>query len=108
MNPTRLLRPAAGLICILLFATLPAAAQIDQTVLDGIKTMTFQHHGALNSLDELNVIRQRIDAGVEPWASNYQKMATSSLASLGYTPHPVAHLVNGSDETDQVTDALAA
>ncbi len=48
--------------------------------------MTFRHEAALNTNAELNYIKTQINAGAEPWASNYSKMANSPSASLAYTP----------------------
>lgn len=49
----------------------------------------FRHPGLLNSLEELQSIRAKIEAGKEPWKSGFEQMKKSNYASLDYKPKPV-------------------
>ena len=49
---------------------------------------TFKHPGLLNSKEELQFIKQKIQAGVEPWKSAFDQMKAIKYASLTYKPHP--------------------
>lgn len=72
-----------------------ADAITGQNVLNAIPTMSFKHGAALNTTAEINKIKASIRAKQEPQYSNFQKLVTSSLASLDYTPHPVAAVSQG-------------
>jgi hypothetical protein len=49
---------------------------------------TFKHPGLLNSMEELQFIKQKIQAGAEPWKSAFDQMKGTKYASLTYIPHP--------------------
>src|SRR5271156_4415218 len=49
---------------------------------------TFKHPGLLNSMEELQFIKQKIQAGEEPWKSAFEQMKETKYASLTYKPHP--------------------
>ena len=49
---------------------------------------TFKHPGLLNSMEELQFIKQKITAVEEPWKSAFEQMKGSKWADLKYTPHP--------------------
>ncbi|MCE0497560.1 MAG: alginate lyase family protein [Methylacidiphilales bacterium] len=49
---------------------------------------TFKHPGLLNSMEELQFIKQKIQAGEEPWKSAFEQMKAIKYASLTYKPHP--------------------
>lgn len=48
----------------------------------------FKHPGLLNNLEELQLVKKKIEAGEEPWKSAFEQMKASKLASLNYKPHP--------------------
>jgi len=48
---------------------------------------TFKHPGLLNSLEELQFIKQKIAAGEEPWKSAFEQMKATKFADLKYKPH---------------------
>lgn len=48
----------------------------------------FRHPGILNTTDELKVIKAKIEAGKEPWQSNFSVLKSSPAAALNYTPKP--------------------
>jgi hypothetical protein len=109
MKMQKLLLIVFGLLCVIFGTIAPAKAQINQTILDQIKTMTFQHQGMTNKMSDLNFIKQQINNGVEPWASNYHKMATSGSASLTYTPNAMDYPTNtNGGENREMNDAMAA
>jgi hypothetical protein len=74
----------------------------------------FQHPGILNNQDELNFIRDRVQARAEPWAGAFNRMMKSRYASLSYTPKPRAVVEAGPYSTpdigagDEKSDAIAA
>jgi len=111
MKPQKLLLMLIGLLCTIFSTITPVKAQINQPILDQIKTMTFQHQGMTNKLSDLNFIKQQINNGVEPWASNFHKLATSntSYTSLTYTPNAVDYPTNtNGGEALEMKDAVAA
>jgi hypothetical protein len=48
----------------------------------------FRHPGVLNTQEQLDFIRGRVEAGAQPWKSAFEKMSASRLADLSYTPRP--------------------
>lgn len=55
---------------------------------DSLKTTTvsaFVHPGVFNSNEELNFIKQKVNAGEQPWKSGYDKMLTYGGSSLSVT-----------------------
>jgi hypothetical protein len=48
----------------------------------------FKHPGVLVTQPQLELVRERVAAGSEPWKSAFEKMAGSRYASLDYTPKP--------------------
>ena len=53
----------------------------------------FTHPGILNSLEELQFIKGKINAGAEPWKSAFSKLDKSWYGGLKWKPSPCA-LVN--------------
>jgi hypothetical protein len=74
----------------------------------------FRHPGILNNQAELDFIRDRVQAGAEPWKSAFNKLATSRYASLAYVPRPRAVVEAGPYSRpdigagDEKSDAIAA
>ena len=68
----------------------------------------FRHPGALNSLPELNKIRDKITAGEEPWKSAYQQMLASPYARPNYNARPAALVTKGITEATEIRDAVGA
>lgn len=48
----------------------------------------FNHPGLLNSLEELQFVKKKIEAGEEPWKSAFEAMKASKWANPRYKPHP--------------------
>ena len=48
----------------------------------------FNHPGLLNDLEELQLIKKKIEAGEEPWKSAFESMKATKWASLEHKPHP--------------------
>ncbi|MFA7344274.1 MAG: LamG-like jellyroll fold domain-containing protein [Terrimicrobiaceae bacterium] len=105
-------QPVLAGLCALFCAVGPANAQINQTMLDQIKTMTFNHEGALNTDAELQFIKAQIQKNAQPWSRNYERLGRAG--SLTYTPHPVAHVSQGFSGdadvggADLINDSIAA
>ncbi|GAA4553132.1 alginate lyase family protein [Amycolatopsis samaneae] len=78
------------------------------------RAAAFTHPGVSDTRQSLDFVRQRIDAGAEPWKSAFAQLKASPLASLDRTPKPRADVQCGSRSkpdigcTDERTDALAA
>jgi Alginate lyase len=74
----------------------------------------FRHPGILNNQAELDFIRDRVQAGAEPWKSAFNKLTNSRYASLAYTPRPRAVVEAGPYSRpdlgagDEKSDAIAA
>lgn len=50
----------------------------------------FKHPGVLDTREQLDFVRARVQAGDEPWASAFAKLKESRYASLSYTASPRA------------------
>ena len=88
-----------GLISALLAITGNARASESSDALSQITgAFEFRHPGALNDLAELKRIRQHIEAGEEPWKSNFSKLEASSYARADYEAHPSAVVSLGATE----------
>jgi hypothetical protein len=74
----------------------------------------FVHPGVLVSQAGLDLVKQKVAAGLEPWKSAYADLRHSSYASLSWRPQPRASVDCGSNSnpdrgcTDERDDALAA
>lgn len=74
----------------------------------------FVHPGLLHSQAELKFIKQNINTGQQPWKSAWEQLQSSDVASLAYTPKPVAKVVRGVrnnpniGSSDMSSDAAAA
>lgn len=76
--------------------------------------VTFHHPGILNNQEELDFIRDRVQAGAEPWKSAFTRLTESRYASLAYTPRPRVVVEAGPHSRpdigagDEKSDAIAA
>ena len=74
----------------------------------------FVHPGVLVDQAQLDFVKAQIAAKKDPWLSAYNAAAASSLASLSYTPHPIADVQCGPVSnpdigcTDEKNDSAAA
>ncbi len=66
--------------------TLDAAPEVMRRDAGGV----FRHPGILVNQDQLDFIKAKIAAGVEPWASAFAKAKSSKWGALSYKPTPVA------------------
>ncbi|WP_275001139.1 alginate lyase family protein [Promicromonospora iranensis] len=88
-------------------------AEVPAEVLADVPT-TFTHPGVHVSRSQLDFVRQRVQAGAQPWRRAYDSMMASRYASLSYTAHPRAVVECGSYSnpnngcTDEREDAIAA
>jgi len=77
---------------------------------------TFRHPGLLTSLEELQRVKARIEAGQEPWKSAFETLKASKWAKLNYQPKPREVVSSGftgagggtGGAFDQNDDAIAA
>ena len=82
---------AAGLIWVSL-----AAADVSDTrnvlpaPLAGVTKSSagFYHPGVLVNRAQLDFVKSKITAGIEPWKSAFQAAKSDALGSVSYTPHP--------------------
>ncbi len=102
--------------CIAVIATLSigilangaSADQPGQILARITPTFKFRHPGALNTLPELQKIRDRIASGEEPWKSAFQQLQASPYARRDYTARPVTVFTKGNTEANEIRDAVAA
>jgi hypothetical protein len=75
---------------------------------------SFRHPGVLVSREQLDFLKGRIAVGAQPWKAAYDRMRSSSYASLSYAPKPRAVVECGSYSnpnygcSDERNDAVAA
>lgn len=88
-------------VCFL-FSLLATRTQADapkvmdaQNTLPVVVPQTFRHPGIMNTTAELQFIRKKIEAGEEPWKSNFEKLKNSNYTKLSYTPRPVKVATSG-------------
>lgn len=62
----------------------------------------FVHPGMLHSQEELEFIKKKLAASEEPWKSGWEKLRTSDISSLSYTPEPTAKVVRGARNNPDV------
>jgi len=55
---------------------------------------SFKHPGVLNSLESLNFVKTKVNAGEQPWKDAFDSMMASNYGSLTRTPHPSATIVS--------------
>ena len=74
----------------------------------------FVHPGVLVSKAQLDLIKAKVNANVEPWKTIYAQMAASKYGKLTYTPTPFVTVVRGASGTpmpgctEEVDDGHAA
>ena len=74
----------------------------------------FHHPGVLVSQPGLDLVKQKLAAGAEPWKSAYADLRGSAYASLSWRPHPRAVVECGPNSnpdrgcTDEHMDGVAA
>jgi hypothetical protein len=55
----------------------------------------FQHPGILHTQVEIDRMRAKVDAGVEPWKGGWDRLAASPFAQTSYQPDPQAEVCAG-------------
>lgn len=74
----------------------------------------FVHPGMLHSNSELTFIKGKLASGEEPWKSAWEQLDSAKVASLNYSPRPIANVVRGArnrpdiGSSDMSGDAAAA
>ncbi len=74
-------------------------------VLAQIETMTVKHDGLVVTNKTLAEIKAHIEAGDEPWATNFERLKKHESASLSYTPTPYEYPSAGLYGTDDAGHA---
>jgi hypothetical protein len=89
----------------ILTATPAATSMITLTNVPG--TRTWAHPGALDSKAELDFVKAKIQAGIQPWKGEFDRAVNSSFANQ--TPHALAH-INSTTEDANISrdDAIGA
>lgn len=69
----------------------PAYASVNvslknETTLTPVSSSEFKHPGVLVNLEQLNEIKRRINAGIEPQKTAFEALRNSKYAALDYTP----------------------
>jgi parallel beta-helix repeat protein len=89
-NSKQIVNRIAGMgVCVLLAFGILLASAGAQT------TKPFQHPGMLQTRENLEFMRQKVNAGEEPWKSSYDKLLRQATSSLDFQPKPIAHIVRG-------------
>src|SRR4051812_6133448 len=52
-------------------------------------TAGFHHPGVLVNREQLEFVKAKVAAGLEPWKSAFEAAKASDLGALTYTPHPI-------------------
>lgn len=68
-------------------------------------SMSFVHPGAIDSLEELNYVKTKLAEGAQPWSSEFERLAKSTLATR--EPHGLVHL-NAQNEDARISQADAS
>ncbi len=72
----------------LLFSTAPGVIAADNPVASSGSPALFHHPGILVNRAQLDFVKEKIEAGKEPWKSAFEAAKSSELGALSYTPHP--------------------
>jgi fibronectin type 3 domain-containing protein len=71
----------------------------------------FTHPGALHTQADFDRMKDKIDAGAEPWKTSYDSLAASVYAQTNWSPGPVEYIIRGGSEPNNYirsqTDAQA-
>jgi hypothetical protein len=109
LAPSRLqLVAIAGLWAALTFLPIPARG--DEPPRSG----AFVHPGLLSNAAELEFIKAKVEAGVEPWKSAWEKLRDHPLSQLSWEPRAIREVVRGAynrpdiGASDLERDAAAA
>ncbi|GAA0628876.1 alginate lyase family protein [Streptomyces crystallinus] len=92
--PTATRRPRArgraALALLAALAALAAPACAPASKISAAQDTPFHHPGVVVGRSQLDVVRERVREGREPWRSAYERMRTSRYGAPGYTAHPAA------------------
>ena len=90
---TRLIRPWATVLLLTTGVPIVWAESPTETKPKAVPGVTksaagFYHPGVLVNRPQLDFIKAKVAAGVEPWKSAYEAAKASDLGTLTYIPHP--------------------
>jgi hypothetical protein len=71
-------------------AGIPFDAAINSHADGGAMNGGFAHPGILVNQAQLDFVKAKIAAGIEPWKSAFTRASNSNFGSLNYTPHAIA------------------
>ncbi|NIG55909.1 alginate lyase family protein [Chitinophaga sp. Cy-1792] len=71
-----------------------------------IYAQTFVHPGILHTAADFQRMKQKVQAGAQPWKSGWDKLLANSHAQLGYSPNPSAALNRGGSVPQTYTSAM--
>lgn len=66
------------------------------------KPAGFNHPGVLVNRAQLDEIKRRVAAGIEPQKTAFEKMKASPLCALDYTAHPVPTVMSGPNSNPEI------
>ena len=61
----------------------------------------FTHPGLLQSQADFDRIKEKVNAGAEPWLDGWNKLTANAHAQASYVPHPVDTLIRGGSSAEQ-------
>lgn len=74
---------------------------VEEEVITVDDNKTFVHPGILHTASDFNRIKQKVDAGAQPWMDGWDKLTANSHASLSYTPNPTVKLIRGGSSAEE-------
>jgi hypothetical protein len=81
---------ASILLCLITFGIAPISAfSATNTAPATMVTGGFHHPGVLVNREQLEFVKGKVAAGLEPWKSAFEAAKASDLGALNYTPHPI-------------------
>jgi hypothetical protein len=69
--------------------------------IDTFASKPFVHEGLLVTQADFDRIKMKVNAGIEPWISGWNKLIANSHAQLTYVPSPVDTLIRGGNSREE-------
>ncbi|MDT0684744.1 alginate lyase family protein [Autumnicola psychrophila] len=60
----------------------------------------FEHPGLLHTEEDFARVKEKVEAGAEPWISGWNKLTANSHSQLSYTPNPTERLIRGGNSRE--------
>ncbi|WP_423127203.1 alginate lyase family protein [Gaoshiqia sp. Z1-71] len=74
---------------------------VEEEVITVDANKTFVHPGLLHTASDFARMKAKVDAGIEPWVSGWNKLTANSHASLLYNPAPTVKLIRGGSSAEE-------